>query len=249
VLPAAYPLVMAAAVAAGWLIARRTQAAVDLTPPQRWAIALGAFCGGMIGARLPYVLVDWDAFVSGSGWLHGGKTILTGLAGGYFGVELAKWATHVNVKTGDGFAVPVAVAVGIGRLGCLVGGCCCGTPTELPWGMNFGDGALRHPTQLYEAAFHFALAGLLAILQARGLLPMQRIKLYILSYLVYRFVTEFIRPEDQWALGLTVYQWAAIALTPVFTALWWYDAGLVRRSNVRGDAPAGASRPDSSERG
>jgi phosphatidylglycerol---prolipoprotein diacylglyceryl transferase len=119
------------------------------------------------------------------------------------------------------------VGVAIGRMACFVGGCCYGTPTELPWGVCFarsGDSLPRHPTQLYEAAFHLTMACILFGLQQRGLLRGQLIKLYILAYLAYRFLTEFIRPEPAWFLGLTGYQWAAVCLAPVFVWLWWRDA-------------------------
>ena len=45
-----------------------------------------------------------------------------------------------------------------------------------------------------------------------------------MAYLVYRFGTEFLRPEEPIALGLTVYQWAAVIFLPVFAALWLRDA-------------------------
>jgi phosphatidylglycerol:prolipoprotein diacylglycerol transferase len=112
---------------------------------------------------------------------------------------------------------------------CFFGGCCYGQPTSLPWGVCFptapdGGTIARHPTQLYEAAFHLACAGVLLLLQRRGLFQGQLIKLYILVYLGYRFITEFIRPEHQFWLGLTIYQWAAIVLAPIFVLLWWRDA-------------------------
>jgi phosphatidylglycerol:prolipoprotein diacylglycerol transferase len=185
----------------------------------------------MLGAKLPFVLSDWAGMVSGTAWLSDGKTIMCGIAGGYFGVELAKWTLDVHIKTGDTFAVPVAVGVAIGRLACFVGGCCYGTTTRLPWGVAFatsGDLAPRHPTQLYEAAFHLVLAAGLAMFQRRGLLAGQLIKLYILAYLGYRFLTEFIRPEARLLLTLTGYQWACLALAPLFVWLWRRDARLSR---------------------
>jgi phosphatidylglycerol:prolipoprotein diacylglycerol transferase len=221
-----YVLVMAAAIVSGIVLARVTQTALPLTSREKFFIGLGAFCGAMIGAKLPFVLADWDGFLSGMAWFSNGKTILCGLIGGYFGVELAKWFLGVKIKTGDSFAVPVAAAVGIGRLGCFHAGCCYGAPTDLPWGVVFPlvDSVPRHPTQLYEAAFHLSAAMILFVLQRRGLLRGQLIKLYILSYLVFRFVTEMIRPEARLAAGLTGYQWAAIVLSCLFVWLWIRDA-------------------------
>jgi phosphatidylglycerol:prolipoprotein diacylglycerol transferase len=219
-----YPVLMGAAVTTGLLIGRRTQQA-DLTRGQRLGLGLGAFCGGMIGAKLPFVLLDWDGFLSGTAWFDSGKTLMMGLVGGYFGVEAAKWAIHITVKTGDGFAVPAAAAIAVGRLACFTAPCCYGAATDLPWGVVFlDDGIPRHPTQLYESAFHFACAAVLAQLQARGIFRGQLIKLYIMMYLIYRFATEFIRPEAKLWLDLTIYQWAAIAFLPVFVGLWMRDA-------------------------
>ncbi len=64
----------------------------------------------------------------------------------------------------------------------------------------------------------------LASLQRRGLFRGQLIKLYIMSYLIYRFATEFLRPEPGLALGLTGYQWACLGLLPAFALLWARDA-------------------------
>jgi phosphatidylglycerol:prolipoprotein diacylglycerol transferase len=215
---------------AAWLY-RKSQPTAQLTRRQRWAVGLGAFCGGMIGAKLPFVLADWDGWLGGRAWLDNGKTIMFGMVGGYFGVELAKGLSGVKQKTGDSFAVPVAVAVGIGRLACFQAGCCYGTATSLPWACRFADGVPRHPTQLYEALFHFAAATALMAFQATGHFREQRIKLYFVSYFGYRFASEFIRPEPPLWGGLTGYQWAAVAFIPVFAALWAVDAKRFRRSS------------------
>ena len=222
-----YTLVMLFAVGVMSLLLRRWQARLPLSASQKLGIGLGGFCGAMIGAKLPFVLSDWPGLVSGTAWLADGKTIMCGIVGGYFGVEAAKWTLDVRIKTGDTFAVPVAIGVAIGRLGCFVGGCCYGAPTSLPWGVCFqrsGDALPRHPTQLYEAGFHLVMAGILLMLGKRGQFRGQLIKLYILAYLGYRFLSEFIRPEPRVLMGLTGYQWAAACLAPVFVWLWWRDA-------------------------
>jgi hypothetical protein len=63
----------------------------------------------MIVAKLPFLLSDWEGLLSGTAWLSHGKTIMCGIVGGYFGIEVAKWALDIRVKTGDTFAAPVAV--------------------------------------------------------------------------------------------------------------------------------------------
>jgi len=238
----AYPFIMGTAIATGWLLSRRSQRSLALAPGEKLGIALGAFCGAMIGAKLPFVLADWPGLWSGAAWFSNGKTILCGLVGGYFGVELAKWALDIKVKTGDSFAVPVAAAVGIGRLGCFAAGCCYGTPTSLPWGVVFPevDAVPRHPTQLYEAAFHLTAAVVLAVLHRRGLFRGQLIKLYIIAYLLFRFATEFIRPEARLWAHLTGYQWAALVLTVLFTWLWYRDSARTARTTDGWGRPTGA---------
>lgn len=219
-----YACVMVLAMIVGITISRWTQQPLGLSVTERIGIALGAFCGAMIGAKLPFALANWQAFLEGGLWYASGKTIVLGLVGGYLGVEVAKWSLDIHVKTGDSFVVPVAAAISVGRLGCFVGGCCYGTPTSLPWGVAFADGIARHPTQLYEAMFHATAAVVLYVMWRRKMFPGQLIKLYILAYLVYRFATEWIRPEPHMWFGLTGYQWAAAVCIPVFVWLWIRDA-------------------------
>jgi phosphatidylglycerol:prolipoprotein diacylglycerol transferase len=215
-----YIVIMVTSVTAAFMVARKTQGKSDLTRKERIALGIGALAGAMLAAKLPFLLSDPHGFVSGRAWLDNGRTLTLGLVGGYFGVEATKLAIGIEKKTGDGFVVPVASGVAIGRLGCFVGGCCFGIPTALPWGVDFGDGIHRHPTQLYELAFHASAIVFFTWAKSRGLFVRQRMKLYVISYFVYRFVTEFIRPEPRALFSLTMYQWSAIIFVPVFA--WLY---------------------------
>lgn len=221
-----YPVIMVSAVAVSVLISRHTQKGLQLSVWEKIGVGMGAYCGAMIAAKLPFVFSEWEGFLNGAAWFSNGKTILCGLVGGYAGVEAAKWALMIKTKTGDGFAVPVAVGVAIGRLGCFDFGCCYGTPTEMPWGIVFpGAGDMpRHPTQLYETGFHLSMALLLYWFQRRGMFRGQLIKLYIISYAAYRFCTEFIRPEERIWYEMTGYQLACVVIALLFAYLWWKDA-------------------------
>jgi phosphatidylglycerol:prolipoprotein diacylglycerol transferase len=226
---AVYVGLMLAAIGLGFLLTRRFQEPLALSRSERLGILIGAFCGAMLGAKLPFVISDWEGLRSGAAWFSDGKTIMFGLVGGYAGVELAKAILQVRVKTGDTFAVPVPLAVAVGRLGCFRAGCCYGTPTGLPWGVDFGDHIARHPTQLYEAAFHLTAAVVLFLLLRKGLFRGQLFKLYLLAYFAFRFLSESLRPEPRLWLELTGYQWAALALIPTFALLWWNDARFIGR--------------------
>lgn len=243
-LPWQYPaLIVLAMVASGWLL-RRNQRALGLTSGQKLSIGIGAFGGAMIGAKLPFVVGDWDGLWSGAAWFSHGKTIMTGLAGGYLGVEIVKWTLDIRVKTGDTFAVPVALAVAIGRVACFEAGCCYGRATNLPWGVVFSaapDRLPRHPAQLYESLFHLTLAGLMIVLHRRRqgighVFRGQLVKLYILAYLAFRFASEYWRPEPPIAWGLTGYQWTSLALAPLFLWMWWRDRPLSPCSEPRQSA-------------
>jgi phosphatidylglycerol:prolipoprotein diacylglycerol transferase len=193
---------------------------------QRLALALSAFVGGTLGAKLPFALTHESGWLSLTAWTVDGKTITTGLAAAYLGVELTKLALGIRVKTGDSFGLPLALALAVGRWGCFLNGCCYGVPTSLPWAVPFQvDDRLVycHPTQLYESLFHLCMAGVLWYLIRHDLLRYQRLKLYLISYGVFRFLTEFIRPEPVWWLGLTFYQWAALLLAAALGVQWWWD--------------------------
>jgi phosphatidylglycerol---prolipoprotein diacylglyceryl transferase len=207
---------------------------------KRIGLLLAAFIGGSLGGKLPFAVSAFASWLSGSpqldgrtlavefasAWISDGKTIVAGLIGAYLAVELAKRLMGVRVKTGDSFAVPLALALAVGRWGCFFNGCCYGVETTLPWGVWFevkGAPMKCHPTQIYESLFHFTMALVLIWLTVRDLLPRQRLKLYLIAYGVFRFLTEFIRPEPVYWPGLTFYQWAALGLIVGLVVQWWMD--------------------------
>ncbi len=144
-------------------------------------------------------------------WLAGSLSSLAGpapalshsvvgaLAGAIVGVEAYKAARGLRGSTGGVFVGPFALGVVIGRWGCLFAGLPDGTygkPTGLPWGVDLGDGVLRHPVQVYES---LAMAAFLAVylvgLQRRAPWALRR-AFYALcvAYGAQRFVWEFLKP-------------------------------------------------------
>ncbi|MFT5527316.1 MAG: phosphatidylglycerol:prolipoprotein diacylglycerol transferase, partial [Pirellulaceae bacterium] len=252
--PPLYIFLMLSSIVIMSVLLRRTQAKLPITWQQKVGLGIGGFCGAMIGAKLPFVAYYWQAASDGSIWLAHGKTIMCGIVGGYFGIEFAKWVCDVRVKTGDTYAAPVALAVSIGRLGCYCAGCCYGKATQATWGAFFptapdGGTVLRHPTQIYESLFHFLAAILLAYCTYRGFFKNQLVKIYILAYLVYRYLSESIRPEPAVFFGLTAYQWAAIVLVPVFAYLYWRDEQSAQGQSAQGQSANGQSAQGQSAQG
>ena len=177
-----------------------------LAPRQRWAVTIAAIFGAGVGAKLPFVLLSGEPFWSVPAWFSDGKTILSGMAGAYLSVELAKAVFGIRAKTGDGFAVPLAAAVAVGRWGCFFNGC-CGAPL----------------VPMIESAFHASMAVLLWRLQRVEALRWQLLKLYLAAYAVFRFGIEFVRTEPRIAWGLTAYQFAAAAMIALLGVHWRLD--------------------------
>ncbi len=123
-----------------------------------WMIAVG-----VVGARLMFVALEWSSYRSAPDFpgsifkvWEGGLSFHGGLFGGFaalLGYCLIKRLSILKVA--DLFAPSVMIAYAIGRIGCLLNGCCYGAPTSLPWGMRFNDDGHwtvpSHPTQLYAA--------------------------------------------------------------------------------------------------
>ena len=225
-----YAIVMLVSLALAWWLMQRKQRSLSLSSRERALLGFAAFIGAMLGAKLPFIgQLGWDGILSGATWFVDGKTILGGIFGGYLAVEVAKVSLGIRVGTGDAFAVPIAIAVLIGRIGCFWAGCCFGQVTHLPWGISFPlaadrPGVLRHPTQIYEVIFHaFAIVALL-LAERHDWCRGQRLKAYLLAYLGYRFVSEWIRPETRVLWELTIYQIACVLLSLILVALWFRDA-------------------------
>jgi prolipoprotein diacylglyceryltransferase len=146
--------------------------------------------------------------------LLGGKTIVGGLLGGWAGIEIAKRALGITQSTGDAFVWPIALGNAIGRLGCFFTGLpdhTYGVATTLPWGVDFGDGLHRHPTQLYESVFVLILATAVTLgARSRNLPSGAKFRLYFSGYFAFRFLVEFIKPRETPVLGLSAIQLASL---------------------------------------
>ena len=167
---------------------------------QALLLVAGTVLGAAVGSKIAYWLYDPGyAFADFPSFrrLLEGKSIIGALLGGWAGVELAKRLAGIRGSTGDAFVLPLTVGMIIGRIGCFLGGLAdhtYGNPTTLPWGVDFGDGIARHPTQLYEIVFVALWGGLLTRYGGRLPRPGDRFKLFLVGYLLYRLAVESIRP-------------------------------------------------------
>lgn len=182
-------------------------------------ILLAAIFGGALGAKIPIIVVYFrDIFLKpgGLGLLVSGRSILGGMVGGAVCIALVKRWLGIRERKGNLFAAAIAAGMAIGRIGCFLRGCCYGTPTTLPWGVDFGDGIARHPTQLYESVFMLALFIALTAARSKPRQPAVLFWVLMFSYSLFRFFEEFIRTEEPWLFGLTFFQWICLALALVY---------------------------------
>ena len=184
---------------------------------QRSSVVVGGMVGALLGAKILVLLqhlnlvwMDWRSWL-----LVGlqGKTLVGALLGGLIGVEVTKKWIGLKQSTGDAFVFPLLVGTAIGRLGCFLTGLSdrtYGTVTTLPWGIDFGDGLLRHPTQLYEVGF-LTVLGILLAWHSRCDRPSgERFQLYLVGYLGFRFVVDLLKPDFHPLLGLSFIQLACL---------------------------------------
>jgi phosphatidylglycerol---prolipoprotein diacylglyceryl transferase len=184
---------------------------------QRTSILVGGMLGGLIGAKLLVLLQHIDLLWGNpAAWgilIIQGKTVVGGLLGAIAGVEITKYYIGVKQSTGDAFVTPLIFGMMIGRVGCFLTGLddrTYGTVTNLPWGVNFGDGLLRHPTPIYEILFLFVLFLLIQWRSRYKSRSGDMFKFYTIGYLSFRFLIDFIKPDFHPILGLSAIQIACL---------------------------------------
>jgi phosphatidylglycerol:prolipoprotein diacylglycerol transferase len=207
-----------------------------ISDSDRMWIFIGAVAGAFFFSRILGVLENFGT-LSGSGvstaQYLGNKTIVGGLLGGLLGVEITKKIIGVQTSSGDLMTYPVILGMIIGRIGCFLAGVEDGTygiESSLPWAMDLGDGLLRHPTNLYEIIFLSILWLALSRLEQKFTFSNgSRFKIFIFSYLLFRFIIEFIKPVYTFSLGLSPIQLACLAGIIYYYQVFIYPKKLVEK--------------------
>ena len=199
-----------------WQRRRLKLPALDDQDRTLWVV-VGAALGAALGSKLAFWIEDpLAAFANFPDWRHllEGKSIVGGLLGGLIGVELTKKMVGVASSTGDAFVLPLAVGMCIGRIGCFLSGLAdhtYGNPTALPWGVDFGDGIPRHPTQLYEIAFIVLWTAALFRRKSAFSTPGDLFRSYLIGYLLFRLLVDAIKPIPMlYPPGLSGIQWLCL---------------------------------------
>ena len=180
---------------------------------------------GILGARVAYILANLGVYIENPVEIirldKGGLVFYGGFIGAAVClVFLARGRKEPLLKLADFTVTGLPVGHAIGRVGCFINGCCYGSVTTAPWGVCTAD-AVRHPTQLYEAAFNLCVYGLLLWFFPKRKQYGQVLALYLLAYPVGRFLLEFLRGDERlrW-LGLDVAQVVSLTLFAIGAILW-----------------------------
>ena len=191
-------------------------------------IVMSAAIGGLIGARVLFAIEEWEHFtraplallLSSSGFSWFGGLVAGGLATVWWirKYRLPFW------QAADMCAPALALAYGIGRIGCfLAGDATWGKVSDVPWAMAFPNavagwvdpltgvpyppGVTVHPTQLYELIQSFVVFGILWAFRKHAHRSGAVCAFYLILAGAMRFLVEFWRVNPVIAAGLTEYQW------------------------------------------
>lgn len=231
-------------VAALLVFSHRARSRGVLDDRMRW-IVVGSLIGGGIFARASAI---WQFAFTGNSWidvwLHGGRSVLGGLAGAYVGALVTKRIVGYRASTGDLFAPAVAIGMAIGRIGCFLTEQ-IGTATTLPWGVTLSadlaatvpncpqctSGAALHPSFVYEILFH-AVAFWALWWRPGRFPPGSSFKLYLLAYGLFRFAVEFVRGNPEMSLGMSGSQLFLLITVPLLAWSIVRTGALPRRHEV-----------------
>ncbi len=208
-----YGLMIAIGILAAFIVMERRAPRYGLDKDIGFTLGVFAVVGGVIGAKLLYILVELPNFLAnpalwrnvGEGFvIYGG--ILGGLAGGLIGCRIKKQSF---VKYFDLFIPSVALAQGFGRLGCFFAGCCYGRQTDSSFCLVFPEGVGSMaptgvpliPTQLISSAANFLHFFILVWFARRSKKDGQVGGLYMILYSIGRFLIEGLRNDPRGSVG------------------------------------------------
>ena len=192
--------------------------------------------------------VGWQQLLKGNGLPETGRSVLGGILGLVFGLLIAKRWLKFDRPVLDNMAYALPIGLAITRLGCLLGGCCYGTATKLPWAVQYGNNfkvfhmqtahmqipdtsALSlpiHPTQIYDLLYCLIICLLVYLTRKTWKASGSRLLFAILCYAIFRFFNEFFRDsmmlgqlgETFW--GIKIIQWLILAAACIIAFILFY---------------------------
>ena len=221
----------------------------EISRVQFWGMIATVLSGALLGGKLGFFIVEWRDFKAdplamlrewNTGWVFWSGLLLAMAAGlAYQWWHNRHFRPRAYLPVADYCVAALSIGHILGRLGCLMEGCCHGRPTSLPWGIIFTDAACSvsdnlkglplHPTQLYEAFGE----GIAAVALIGWILPATRAGKYrygtaffgySLAYSILRFAVECFRGDDRGVFlspMLSPSQWTSLFCTIAFAIVLW----------------------------
>ena len=210
-------------------------------------LCFAAMLGGILGARLFYVLLNYDDYLKNPAEIiridHGGLVFYGGLFGaGITGVWLVRKIGLNGWAVADLFALALPLGQAVGRIGCFINGCCFGKPSASWFAYRYpADSSVwttqvhNHliasdaneclpvlPVQLFQSGINLVIWGILLIIAPKVTRKGQLFSWYIILYSIGRFLNEFNRGDYvRYYWGLTVSQVICLLLLPLGIYLYF----------------------------
>ncbi|MDI6736390.1 MAG: prolipoprotein diacylglyceryl transferase [bacterium] len=200
-----YGVMLALAFSVGIYLARDRAIKVGIDSKVIMDLSVYILLSSIVGARLLYVLTNPDeyreqpltAIFSRYGFVFYGGLILAIIVGFWYlkRKKLPLW------QIADVIAPSIPIGQAIGRIGCLLNGCCYGKPTTLPWGVKVpGSDHLGltplHPTQIYSSVGDLIIFFILSYLWKKRKFEGQILLMYLVLYSILRFIIEMYRGDN-----------------------------------------------------
>lgn len=207
--------------------------------------AVYALIGGLIGAKLLYIIVELPHILAQPNILE--SMIFSGFVfyGGVIGGVIGAWRYSHRYRVSltrmfDVYAAPIALGQAIGRVGCFFAGCCYGMQVDSPFSVIYPEGSFAPSgvpilaTQLMESAFLLILVAILLVLLRKtkrlGLVS----GVYLVGYGVWRFIIEFFRSDERGGFwGLSTSQWISFLIVAGGVALLVYAPKMMARLQAK----------------
>lgn len=187
------------------------------------AVSLGS---ATVGGALLYICVTYDfksilkeisqgsiAFLKSPGMVFYGG-LLAGISGGIVTSKLLK----LRLEEVEACAVPyIPLGHAVGRIGCLMAGCCYGLPYDGAFAVSTvfdASGLMRFPIQAVEALLDLVIMLLLLLYVKKKRRKYNTLLLYLIMYSALRFCLEFFRGDliRGGFLFLSTSQWISLAI-------------------------------------
>ena len=202
-------------------------------------IAIFSVLAGFLGAKLLFVLVEFDRFLENPMQVLGseGFVVYGGIIAGVLAAVLYCRIKKLSfLEYFDLLAPSVSIAQGFGRIGCFLAGCCYGRETHAFWGVTFPEGSFAPagvpliPTQLLSSAGDFAITGILLLYSKHSKQKGNTGALYLLLYGIGRFLVEFLRSDDRGTVGiLSTSQFISIGIVLLAILMFWRNSVIKKK--------------------